>query len=169
MGDILHKDRQQIRLAVTLRPNCPCSQPESSPVLVRHGRAAALGGAVAGRSGRRAGGDVGEQVFRHSHRQGKDGAAPCHRLRGGVERDPRSRRAATARTKAGPGPHGPGGVQGRRPWAYSAAARSRLLSVRNCPHAANMSRPRGVRTGEEKPASMTMVAKRSMAAAVLVS
>ena len=40
----------------------------------------------------------------------------------------------------------------------------RLLSVRNWPQAARMSRPRGVRTGEAKPASMTICANRSMAA-----
>jgi hypothetical protein len=46
---------------------------------------------------------------------------------------------------------------------------SRPLSVRNCPHAARMSLPRGARTGEANPASMTMRENRSIAAGVLVS
>src|ERR1035437_8429386 len=53
--------------------------------------------------------------------------------------------------------------------AAYAAGRSRRLSVCNCPQAARMSRPRGLRTGEENPASMTIVAKRSMALPELVS
>ena len=38
-----------------------------------------------------------------------------------------------------------------------APARRLTLSVRNCPHAARISRPRGERTGEENPASMTIL------------
>ncbi len=41
--------------------------------------------------------------------------------------------------------------------------------MRSCPHAARMSRPRGLRTGEAKPASITTLAKRSIAVLLLVS
>ena len=56
----------------------------------------------------------------------------------------------------------------RRP-APAAQAPTRPASVRNCPQAARMSRPRGVRTGDENPASITTAANRAIAEAVEVS
>ncbi len=52
-----------------------------------------------------------------------------------------------------PGSHAAGGSGGGG--SGGGAARGRL-SVRSCPQAARMSRPRGARTGEAKPASMTI-------------
>ena len=54
------------------------------------------------------------------------------------------------------------------PWAAPWAA-PRAPSVRNCPHAARISRPRGARTGAENPASITTEANRAIAAPELVS
>ena len=45
-----------------------------------------------------------------------------------------------------------------------APARSRRLSVRNCPQAARISDPRGVRIGAANPAAITIPANRSSAA-----
>lgn len=38
-------------------------------------------------------------------------------------------------------------------------------ALRNCPHAARISRPRGVRTGAENPAAITISENRAIAAA----
>lgn len=46
---------------------------------------------------------------------------------------------------------------------------TRRLPVRNWPHAARMSRPRGPRTGEENPESLINSAKRSITLLLLVS
>jgi hypothetical protein len=47
--------------------------------------------------------------------------------------------------------------------------RSRRLSVRNCPQAARISCPRGVRIGAANPAALTIPANRSSAAFPLAS
>jgi hypothetical protein len=54
------------------------------------------------------------------------------------------------------------GTQARRPRTHLAQAASRLrrffsAAVFNCPQAASMSRPRGVRTGAEIPPSKMML------------